>query len=223
LCPLSSYRPGQCGIDTGIPAMVATVLLWSFAIIVAALTPSVAAQTRDFNHFFPEYGAILASVRDESCAAELAAQRTDPGNRTDGLGPCPVLLSCILSNTPEAIKSNMASSSVLLGLMPAILITLSSSSFQQALIAHRRPILAFLIACGSPVVNPLATFEYPDPLAALRRREELLFLSQWRDGILAAPLLQTTVMLAEYAIVLGAVANTISTYYQCWNVITSHF
>jgi hypothetical protein len=56
----------------------------------------------------------------------------------------------------------MTSAAVLLGLTPFILASLGSNTTELALISSRRPILAILLVLGSPSVNPIRTFAYPN-------------------------------------------------------------
>jgi hypothetical protein len=127
-----------------------------------------------------------------------------------------VLAECILENTKETTKGNMASGIVALGLMPTILVFLGSSTAETVLLARRRPLLAFLIACGSPSVNPLRTFTYADPVADLKTVEGHLVPTSFR------PRQAALVTLLEFIFVLAAVANTYTACYQMgfWTVNT---
>lgn len=76
-----------------------------------------------FKRFFPVYNHSL--------------QELDYNNGSDITGPCPELLNCILRSTSEAVKGNMTSATILLGLMPTILISLSSLITETALLKPR--------------------------------------------------------------------------------------
>ena len=132
---------------------------------------------------------------------------------------CADVLDCILEHTTESIKRNMAGGIVALGLMPTILTFLGSSTTETALLSRRRPLLSLLIACGSPAVNPLPTFAYQDPAAGLKAREGRLlphFLST------LSPFQAAIIVLAEYLLVLAAIANVItaSHYAGLWTINT---
>jgi hypothetical protein len=76
-----------------------------------------------------------------------------------------------MSHATEYIKSNMATASVLLGLTPVILATLGSSTTELSLLSSHRPVLAFLLVLGSPAVNPIRSYDYPDPKVELRQKK----------------------------------------------------
>jgi hypothetical protein len=194
---------------------------WLIPIGFAAIlfTPVDGQNTR-FNHFFPAYGPTFVSIRDNQCAALYALLKVDYRNSTDAVGTCPALLSCILENTSEAIKANMASASVVLGLMPTILTFLSSSSDELALLSRRRPLLAFFISCGSPAVNPIPTFVYPDPVSKLQQRKGRL-LPHWLSTL--TPLRAAALTVVEYLAILATVANTVtaSWYTGQWSISTA--
>lgn len=179
----------------------------------SALTPG---NTR-FVKFFPDFAQEFELIRDEQCDALWAIQQTK-GYRT-GDGNCNMLLSCILENTNEFIKANMASGTIALGLAPTILSILGSTTGETALLSKRRPLLAFLIGCGSVAVNPLPTFVYENPLEALKAREGRLAPSH----VTGAPQWQLVlIVVAEYMLVLAAIVNEVSALYATgkWTVNT---
>lgn len=69
------------------------------------------------------------------------------------------LADCILQNTPEIIKVRMASAQVLLGLTPSLLAVLAPGAWQTGVIAAagKRPLLALVLAAGSPTLAPSLT------------------------------------------------------------------
>lgn len=134
-------------------------------------------------------------------------QQTNSASDLRVNGPCADLLSCILNSTSEAIKGNMASATLLLGLMPTILTFLGSSSPETALLAMRRPFLSLLLACGSPAGNPIATFAYSDPVADLKACEGRLIRRRLST---LTPLQAAAISVAECVLAIGAIANIIS-------------
>jgi hypothetical protein len=76
-----------------------------------------------------------------------------------------------MSNATEYTKANMASAAVLLGLTLVILATLGSSTTELSLLSSHRPVLAFLLVLGSPAVNPIRTYDYPDPKVEVREKK----------------------------------------------------
>ncbi|KAJ5176532.1 uncharacterized protein N7482_002409 [Penicillium canariense] len=193
--------------------MATRYFLLGFVAFIAAPTPAAATNTR-FHHFFPIYNDYFINIRNDQCATLYASQQAATSLYST---TCIDLLSCILANTSEAVKGNMASASVALGLMPTILTFLGSSTAEVALLSRRRPLLAVMIALGSPAVNPLPTFVYPNPVADLKEREGRLLLnhlsalSNFRAAIL---------ILTEYLIVIAAIVNvtTASYYTGLWTI-----
>lgn len=185
--------------------------------LLAAVMPvvtSAAGNTR-FVNFFPDFVDEFTRLRDDQCAALWAIQQTEGAYTNDG--NCNELLSCILENTTEAIKANMASGTVALGLAPTILTLLGSTTGETALLSRRRPLLAFLLACGSPAVNPLPTFVYENPLEALKAREGRLAPSH----VTAAPPWQSVLIVAvEYLFAAAAIVNimTVTYYTGKWTI-----
>lgn len=185
--------------------------------ILSSTSVATALKNTRFQDFFPVYRHALIAIRDGDCAALWAKQQTEPYYTVDG--NCPALMSCILEKTDEATKGNFSSGLVALGLMPTLLTFLGSLVSETALLAKRRPLLALLIACGSPAVNPLPTFVYDNPLERLKTREggllppHLLELSPWQARC---------IVFVEYVLVLSAIANvmTASYYSGIWTINT---
>jgi hypothetical protein len=125
--------------------MATSYFLLSFVAFVIAPTPATAGNTR-FHRVSPLYNDYFLNIRNEQYAAVYAAQESAASlyNTT-----CTDLLSCIVENTNEATKGNMASASVAPDLMPTVLTLLGSSTADVVLLSRRRPLLALLIACGS--------------------------------------------------------------------------
>ena len=145
--------------------MAKSCFLLTVVAFVVEPTPATAGNTR-FHHFSPTYNDYFINIRNKQCAAFYAAQQAATSLYST---TCIDLLNCILENTSEAVKGNMASATVALGLMPTILTFLGSTTAEVALLSRRRPLLALLIACGSPAVNPIPTSVYRNPVADLLR------------------------------------------------------
>ncbi|KAL2059595.1 hypothetical protein ABVK25_000888 [Lepraria finkii] len=77
---------------------------------------------------------------------------------------------CLLKYSPEVLKADMATASVLLGLLPTILSLAGSSTVEVGLVALQRPLLALLLGTASPAVNPLRTFDYGAPASLMARK-----------------------------------------------------
>lgn len=173
----------------------------ALSLILLHYAITVSAKNTRFHDFFPIYRDAFLKIRDESCSDIFALKEA-------GAEVCHEVLDCMLEHTSESIKSDMASGLVALGLMPAILTYLGSSTAETVLLSRRRPLLAFLIASGSPAVNPLPTFVYPNPLEELRARENHLaprHFSPWQA---------TAVSALEYVLIAAAIANVYTAAYS---------
>ena len=197
---------------------LATATTYFGFLLALCLQKVTAANNTRFHEFYPHHNAFFTAVRDNQCAAVYEAQQVEAENHWPST-LCTDLLDCILDHTTESIKGNMASAAVALGLMPTILTFLGNSTSETALLSRRRPLLSFLIACGSPAVSPFPTFTYQDPLAGLRARE---------GRLLPQPLSNLTtfwaivIIFIEYILVLGATINvlTISIQIGSWTINT---
>lgn len=118
-------------------------------------------------------------------------------------------MNCILNLTPENIKSNMASASIILGLTPPILSMASSTLSETSLLATRRPFLSFLLTVGAPFISPIRAFDYPDPVAALVQPVAPMKLAK-----LSSPMKSTLVVILEYTFAMAAVVNILTTLWQ---------
>jgi hypothetical protein len=120
------------------------------------------------------------------------------------------LVTCLLENTNELNKADMASSGILLGLMPTILASVGSTLGETTLLASRRPILAMLLAIGSPAVPVLRTFERQDVHRMLRQRPgkqgisiKMLYSSQGKTA-------RRIVVCLEFCLALAALINVVT-------------
>lgn len=179
----------------------------AFAVLRYATT-AMAKNTR-FLKFFPVYRDDFIQIRDGSCAAEFALKQA-------GAQVCRSLLNCMLENTSEVIKGDMGSGIVVLGLGPTILTFLGSGTAETSLLARRRPLLALLIASGSPAVSPLPTFIYPNPIEELEARDNHLAIMHF------SPIQAVFVSILEYTLVVGAIVNVYMTAFTMgsWSINT---
>ena len=170
------------------------------------------ASRSQFRKWYPEFNLTFEEIVRLNCTAEydlyLHAEKNlsnidnfSGGDWTNQLAQ-PVV-ACILRFTPEFIKANIGSAQVLLGLTPSMLAVLGPSTEETSLLSvvGRRPLLAILIAAGSPAVFPMRAFENNDPIGLLKDRQGRKpppHLSA--RGVVAE-------MIFEYLIVIAAVAN----------------
>jgi hypothetical protein len=122
-----------------------------------------------FQHFFPDIEVELSNAVTNNCSHVLQEYLNEHVTLY-GIH-CVKMYSCIISNTTEYTKANMASAAVLLGLAPVILATLGSSTTELSLLSSQRPALAILLVLGSPAMNPIRTFDYHDPIVQLRDKK----------------------------------------------------
>jgi hypothetical protein len=134
---------------------------------------------RSFQHFFTDVEVEIESAVINNCSAifedYLNEHITLYGTQ------CVGMYSCIMANISNYANDNMASAAVLLGFIPFILASLGSITIELALIASRRPILAILLVLGSPSVNPIRTFDYPNPVEDFDEGESKFVLSKIHD------------------------------------------
>ena len=179
------------------------------SLIVLYCVPGAFAKNTRFVDFFPVYRNNFIQIRDGPCASEYALKQA-------GAEVCRKLFNCMLENTSEVIKGDMASGTVALGLTPTILTFLGSGTAETSLLARRRPLLALLIASGSPAVNPLPTFVYPNPIEDLKSRDNSLAIMCF------SPIQTVIVSILEYVLVMGAIVNVyIAAFYTgSWTINT---
>lgn len=172
--------------------------------VIALSTPGLAG-TAHFKQWFPQYGAILQQTVHASCSSEYKyyLQGDAPYCSNYYYVGCLTghMVDCILSNSVESLKANMASAAVLLGVLPTTLGLVGSSTVEAGLLALRRPFLAFLLVAGSPAVSPIRTFEYRSPVELLRKEPDCI--STHPKGGLS----QSGVVVLQYLAAAGAVVN----------------
>ena len=137
--------------------------LLPLAVLLVAATTSNADAVRHFHEWFPHGVESFANVSLQTCNATLRAFEDayysycskawiDLGiheNRAI-FDLCRAHENCILEHVSEVIKASMATSGVVLGVLPTLLAVLSPSITEIALIAVQRPLLAGLLSLGSP-------------------------------------------------------------------------
>lgn len=181
------------------------------------------AATGQFQSWYPWLAVQLQTIVQRNCSSEYQAYLSGNVTKAEEMLPWPEgerdalggvehsiltdpVVNCILNALSECTKANMAVAAVFLGLMPTILSTVGSSTAESALLSlvARRPLLAFLLAAGSPAVLPLRAFQYYDPSELLQPRNQgaagFEFPTYGRLG-------RITVTLIEYALAIASIAN----------------
>ena len=157
--------------------MIVCTLFPSFVVTVLVYPSLVATTAAQFASWYPYYGIMLQTIVSQNCSLEYQTYLV--GNLTEAavlehwtpseyqwfpaewsnFASEPVT-NCILNALPESVKNNMNTAAVLLGLLPTILYTLSSTTAETALLSlvARRPLLTLLLSAGSPAAAPLRPF-----------------------------------------------------------------
>ncbi|KAE9369141.1 hypothetical protein N431DRAFT_493029 [Stipitochalara longipes BDJ] len=112
-------------------------------------------NTFPFEQFYPEYGGQFAAIIASNCSSVFHQYKNAHGSAYATHEACHLVVDCILSNSRESTKANMASADVVLGLLPTILALLGSTTPELSLLSSRRPLLAFLLSIGAPAVSPV--------------------------------------------------------------------
>ncbi|KAI0200007.1 hypothetical protein F4808DRAFT_470698 [Astrocystis sublimbata] len=111
--------------------------------------------------------------------------------------------------SPKTWKADMAAAGVLLDLLPFMLSLVGCSTLEISILGLRRPVLALLLSACSPAVVPISALSNQDPSDILNRK----------PGSLEMPMLKGTksflIVLFEYIVVLGSLANII---HICWQL-----
>ncbi|ELQ38161.1 hypothetical protein OOU_Y34scaffold00552g116 [Pyricularia oryzae Y34] len=166
------------------------------AIVAPALLVETvhAVPTTHFDQFFPFWnepeGATLSSL----------------------ISP---VISCIFETLPEHRKAELGASAVILGLLPTILQSLGSTPPETALLSVRRPLLATLLALGSPSVTAMKTSNLMDSFKDLVEKGDTrpttisafrwnYVTKRWRVALSAA----------EYVAAIVSAANVVYLAYQ---------
>ena len=162
-------------------SLVSLLLLLWFSNPVWAYRPRIS-----FQHWFPDVEAELSHIVANNCSTEFQEYLDE---RIVNYGVhCVKTFNCIVNCCTEYTKANMASAAVLLGLTPAILAALGSSTSELSRLAARRPVLALLMVLGSPAANPIRTFDYHSPIKDLEIEDdelEIRGLPEAQDRLLA--------------------------------------
>lgn len=178
-------------------------------VLVGVISAATAAHDR-FQEWQPTYASKFISILHDNCSAEYASYVHTPVNSNHDQN-CQATVACLLSNTDERTKAVLSSANVLLGLIPVILTLMGPSSAECALLALRRPVLALMLAMGSPSKNPIRTTEYRGPVEEIvKEKHGKLRLHQ----NLSRPF-NTCIAVAEMLLALGSTGNIV---YLCWNI-----
>ncbi|KAK0727708.1 hypothetical protein B0T26DRAFT_637215 [Lasiosphaeria miniovina] len=186
------------------------------ATVLGLSIPAAQASTytNQFQQWYPQFGWIFDYTLHANCSDQLAKYRAGVKNYTEidrvgGGGTLSALtqpvVQCILANISEYLKGQMATSQVLLGVMPTILSLIGPGTDETAtfLLVGRRPLLFLLLSLGTSSVYFERAFKYPDPSQILA--DHPLRLQQ------PAPCgpIRAAIIAGEYLLALAAVTNIV--------------
>ncbi|KAH0543686.1 hypothetical protein FGG08_002001 [Glutinoglossum americanum] len=176
---------------------------FSTLVVLTFISLAWARTEGQFRHFFDNWSPMLREILASNCSEPYAELSANP--QVGGYGT----VACILQYMSEARKAEMAITSVMFGLLPAVLQLIGPRVSDVSTLGLQRPILALLICLGSSS----ATLENE------RTGMEISSQSQdkplWPKRLIRPPLwLQIGISLCEYAIVMTAAANCILQAYQ---------
>lgn len=132
----------------------------SVFVVSLHLVPAVQARSTDqFHHFFTTWEETLIAARDNNCSQEWKTY-TNPNSNMSYNYEAYDLASCILQNTTEFSKVEMAVVSVVLRLLPSVLILIGPTTAEISLLltCHAAP-AAVLAARGFNAISPLCQRE----------------------------------------------------------------
>lgn len=210
----------QRWLAPGLTILVLIVLVVLMAMLMAMLAVPATGLPMSFEHyeyFFPAWDHILVPLVDQ-CSGNLSNYRNNfRADPRTGYG----ILNCVLDNFEEFRKSEMASASVILGLAPALLQQLSPTYADTAVLATRRPLLALLIAGGSPAVRLMEASNHGDLVEKLKEKSAWASLKEkpawasFKKWCRPGP-----VSVAQYVLALTAIANNVQLAYELgvWTV-----
>ncbi|RYP43238.1 hypothetical protein DL770_011776 [Monosporascus sp. CRB-9-2] len=222
-------------IPAPLPLSGSLLRLSAVIIVVMLARPAQGRRQYDqFNAFFPSWQGLLRDIRDNNCSEQYQRYQTeeDPDQATTLQ-----LINCMLENMDEFRKVEMGITAILLGLLPSVLQQVGPAVAEVSLLSLRRPVLAALLALGSPCVsvsrdntfnNPVDTFAKTsmgasgdDADAKPRAITNVLErLHKWRNG---SNCLMVVISVVEYLLGAAAVVNVVYQTYQLsyWSVSVS--
>lgn len=130
-----------------------------------------------FQHWFPlsaiEFDSLSTTTCNTTLSAFTTAYNTAPSSLQAalnlGIGQSPIYqlckdhASCLLGNSTEWSKANLATTNLVLGLLPTILAVIAPSMTEMAVLALRRPVLSAILSVSSPAILQGRLFDYQHP------------------------------------------------------------
>ncbi|KAH7142726.1 hypothetical protein B0J13DRAFT_444933 [Dactylonectria estremocensis] len=129
----------------------AIIILIALTCVLTVPKTVIALSSEHWIHFFPAWEDIISTILKKKNVQVALKDYRDHFHKNPRTGY--EITNLVLGAFPEFRKSEMASASVILGLAPALLQQLSPTYADTAELAICRPVLAFMIAAGSPAVG----------------------------------------------------------------------
>lgn len=120
--------------------------------VFGAGNPYIRAHDQ-FLSFFPASEEFLPGIIRSNCAAQFANYTNQSLPDGEGHAWAGKLIDCVLPACTQGYQDEFTVSGLLIGLLPAGLSQFGPSMADLALLAARRPMLAFLLAFGTPSPN----------------------------------------------------------------------
>jgi hypothetical protein len=179
----------------------------TWLLIFLLALPVYAIRRTKFQHWFPKYENLWIEAVKGPCQQEVTNYLRN--NRTYCEEPCACAADCILQNATGTVQSNFASAQVLLGLVPVTLAVIGPTVAEISVLSTYRPLLALLLALGSPAVNISRAFVNVDIFKPLSRPRSAI--SQfWTTWFAHQPVVfRVLFRIWTYLIALAAIYNNI--------------
>ncbi|KAI1328071.1 hypothetical protein F5Y16DRAFT_369988, partial [Xylariaceae sp. FL0255] len=194
----------------------------SLAVVLLAVfsSPVAAAITSQFQHFYSQHRPEWNYVLHHNCSTQFANYLTGRpqdftiniiGGASSFTSLVQPVVECLLENGSQYIQAAESSATVLLGVIPPILASLSASADELAAlnVACRRPLLGFLITLGSPSIHLDRIFDVGDLSKLLENHPSSLTLPDiersWQRWV---------VVVSQYSLAAAAAANVLLLNYQ---------
>ncbi|TLD08021.1 hypothetical protein PspLS_12063 [Pyricularia sp. CBS 133598] len=188
--------------------------MWLALLVLLVGAADVAAEvlaTTHFDKFFPDWDPrMLQGILKTNCSTEYARYKTGtrPEGSMDQSAIISPLINCIFQNLTEHNKAEIAAGVVVLGLLPAILQTLGSKPPETAFLAMRRPVLALLLALGSPSVTVIGTNDFINTVKESVESHDMEEIVDWLSPS-NSTIWPICLSFLEYVFAIAAAANIV--------------
>lgn len=175
-------------------------------LLLLGSTPVCQAYLRlKFRHWFPKYEKtwIDATVVCQPELNNYYQHIVTP----DCTAECACAADCLLANITGTTQSNLASAQVLLGLIPPVLVYFGPTLAEVAVLSTYRPVLAGLLALGSPAVSVGRLYGEIDVNEPYHRSTSVYF-DCWAEWLADQSFwVKVTVQVIGFVGAIGAIAN----------------